>query len=274
MGKLDGRVALITGGARGQGRSHALRLASEGADIAVCDIIAPLQTTPYPSATQADLEETVRRVRELGRRCLALQADVRDGAQMQRVVEQTLAALGKIDILVANAGIVSYARAWELTEQQWDEVIDVNLKGVWLATRAVIPHMIERRSGRIICIASAAGLHGFANLAHYTAAKHGVIGLVRALAIELAPYMITVNAVCPAVVNTDIVMNPATYRLFAGGKEATLEEVTPVFRQLNLLPVPWIEPEDVSGAVLWLASDDARYVTGIALPVDAGFLTK
>ena len=274
MGKLDGRVALITGGARGQGRSHALRLASEGADIAVCDIVAALRTTPYPPATQADLEETARRVRELGRRCLTFQADVRDGAQMQQVVAQTLAEFGKIDILVANAGIVSYAPAWELTEQQWDEVIDVNLKGVWLATRAVIPHMIARRSGRIICIASAAGLHGFANLAHYTAAKHGVIGLVRALAIELAPYMITVNAVCPSVVNTDIVMNAATYRLFAGGKEATLEEVTPIFRELNLLPVPWIEPEDVSGAVLWLASDDARYVTGIALPVDAGFLTK
>jgi SDR family mycofactocin-dependent oxidoreductase len=274
MGKLDGKVALITGGARGQGRSHALTLAGEGADIVVCDVASQLSTVPYPMATEADLNETARLIEGLNRRCIAVKADVRDSSQMQAVVERALSEFGKIDILIANAGILSYAPAWELTESQWDDVLDTNLKGVWLATRAVIPCMMERHSGRIICIASAAGLHGFANLAHYTAAKHGVIGLVRALAIELAPHTITVNAVCPSVVNTDIVMNPETFRLFAGGKDATLEEVTPIFQELNLLPIPWIEPQDVSHAVLWLASDDARYVTGVALPVDAGFLTK
>jgi SDR family mycofactocin-dependent oxidoreductase len=273
VGKLDGKVALITGGARGQGRTHALTLAREGADIVICDIAAQLPTVPYPLATLDDLAETARLVEALGRRCLAAQADVRDGAQMRSVVERGLAELGRIDILLANAGIESFGRAWELTDAQWDEMIGVNLTGAWQSCKAVIPHMIERRQGAIVITSSIAGLKGLPNNAHYVAAKHGVVGLMRTLAIELAPYGIRVNTVHPSSVDTPIIKNQAMYTLFSGGRpDATLEEVEPAFRSLNLLPIPWMQPEDISNAILWLVSDDARYVTGVTLPIDAGLL--
>lgn len=275
MGRLDGKVALITGGARGQGRSHALAFAREGAEVAVCDIAGQLPTAPYPLATEEDLAETARMVGRLGRRCLAFRADVRDGERMREVAEETVCALGRVDILVANAGIESYGKAWELTDEQWDEMISVNLTGVWKSCRAVVPHMIGRRAGVILITSSIAGLKGLANQAHYCAAKHGVVGLMRALAIELAPHGVRVNTVHPSSVDTPIIRNRATYTLFGGGDpEATLEQVTPAFRGLNLLDTPWIEPQDVSNAMLWLASDEARYVTGVALPVDAGLLAK
>ncbi len=275
MGKLDGKVALITGGARGQGRSHALTLAREGADILICDLAAQLPTAPYPLATLDDLSETARLVEQLGRRCIAIQADVRDGDQMRQVVERGLAELGQIDILLANAGIESFGRAWELTDAQWDEMISVNLTGVWQSCKAAIPHMIERRQGAIVIASSIAGLKGLANNAHYAAAKHGVVGLMRTLAIELAPYSIRVNTVHPSSVDTPIIKNQAMYTLFSGGRpDATLEEVEPAFRSLNLLPIPWMQPEDVSNAILWLVSDAARYVTGVTLPIDAGLLVK
>lgn len=275
MGKLDGKVALITGGARGQGRSHALTFAREGAEIIVCDVAEGLPTVPYPLATGEDLAGTARMVEDLGRRCLAARADVRDGEGMRGVVARAISEFGRVDILVANAGIESFGAAWELTEEQWDEMISVNLTGVWKSCRAVAPHMIERRTGVILITSSIAGLKGLANQAHYCAAKHGVVGLMRALAIELAPHGIRVNTVHPSSVDTPIIKNRAMYTLFSGGKpDATLEEVTPAFRALNLLDTPWMEPQDVSNAMLWLASDDARYVTGATIPVDAGLLAK
>ncbi len=275
MGKLDGKIAFITGGARGQGRSHALTFAREGAEIIVCDVAEQIPTAPYPLASTGDLTATARMVEDLGRRCLAVQSDVRDSDQMREVVERGISEFGHLDILVANAGIESFGKAWELTDEQWDEMVAVNLTGVWRSCRAVIPHMIERRAGVILMTSSIAGLKGLANQAHYCAAKHGVVGLMRSLAIELAPYGIRVNTVHPSSVDTPIIKNQAMYTLFSGGKpDATLEEVTPAFRDLNLLDVPWIEPQDISNAMLWLASDEARYITGVTLPVDAGLMAK
>jgi SDR family mycofactocin-dependent oxidoreductase len=275
MPNLAGKVALITGAARGQGRSHAVALARAGADIVICDVAAPLPTAPYPLATPDDLAETQRMVEALGRRCLAEQADVRDGARMQDLAGRAVAELGRIDILCANAGIESFGRAWELTDAQWDEMIGVNLTGVWQSCKAVVPHMIERTSGALVLISSIAGLRGLPNNAHYAAAKHGVVGLMRTLAIELAPYGIRANSIHPCSVDTPIIKNQAMYTLFSGGDPgATLEQVTPAFEALNLLPIPWIQPEDISNALLWLVSDEARYVTGVALPVDAGLLVK
>ena len=273
MGKLDGRVALIMGGARGQGRSHALTLAHEGADIVVGDIAEQLSTVPYPMPTPEELDETARLVEDLGRRCLAVKADVGDEAQMDTVVGRALSEFGWVDILVANAGIASYAPAWELTREQWDEVLRVDLTGVWESCRAVIPHMIERGEGNIVCTSSIAGLRGIANAAHYVSAKHGVIGLVKALAIDLAQFNIRVNALCPTNVQTPILENDAVFRLFdpeGGDRETVLARM----RELNLLETPWIQPEDVSNALLFLVSDDARWLTGVALPVDAGWNTK
>lgn len=268
-------MALITGGARGQGRSHALTFAREGAEIIVCDIAGQLSTAPYPLASTGDLAGTARMIEDLDRRCLAIQADVRDSDQMRGVVERAISEFGHIDILVANAGIESFGKAWELTDEQWDEMVAVNLTGVWKSCKAVVPHMIERRTGVILITSSIGGLKGLANQAHYCAAKHGVVGLMRTLAIELAPHGIRVNTVHPSSVDTPIIKNQAMYTLFSGGKpDATLEEVTPAFRALNLLDIPWMEPQDISNAMLWLASDDARYVTGTTLPVDAGLMAK
>jgi SDR family mycofactocin-dependent oxidoreductase len=275
MGKLDGKVALITGGARGQGRSHALTFAREGAEVIICDIADQLQTVPYPLASTGDLADTARMVEDLDRRCLAVQADVRDSDQLQGVVEQAISEFGHIDILLANAGIEGFGEAWELTDEQWDEMIAVNLTGVWKSCRAVVPHMIERHTGVILITSSTAGLKGLAHQAHYCAAKHGVVGLMRTLAIELAPHGIRANTVHPGSVDTPIIKNQAMYTLFSGGEpDATLEEVTPAFRELNLLDIPWMEPQDISNAMLWLASDDARYVTGATLTVDAGMTVK
>lgn len=275
MARLDGKVALITGGARGQGRSHALTLAREGADIIICDLSDQLPTAPYPLASAEELEETARLVEDLDRRCIALEADVRDGDQMRGVVERGLAEFGGIDILLANAGIESFGKSWELTEEQWEEMISVNLTGAWQSAKAVIPHMIEREQGVILMTSSIAGMKGLLHESHYGAAKYGMVGLMRTLAIELAPYSIRVNTIHPSSVDTPIIKNQAMYTLFSGGDpDATLEEVEPTFRSLNLLDTPWMEPGDISNAILWLASDEARYVTGAALPVDAGLLVK
>ncbi len=271
MGKLDGKVALITGGARGQGRSHALTLAREGADIVVCDIAAQIPSVPFPMGTEEQLQETARLVEDLDRRCLAVKADVRDVTQLRGVVEQALSEFGHIDILLANAGIGSYSPVVDMTDEQWDDVIDTNLKGVFNAMRAVLPHMIERRYGRIVATASMAGRVGMPNLGHYVASKWGVIGLVKTVALEVAQYGITVNAVCPTSVNTDMIHNEATYKLFRPDLEhPTREDVMTAFMSLNVQPVPWVEPEDISRAILFLVSDEARYITGTALSVAAG----
>lgn len=268
---MSGKVVLVTGAARGQGRSHAVAFAREGADIAFCDIAAQLPTVPYPLASVEDLDVTRDMIETLGRRCVARVTDVSRSAEMQEFVDQVLHAFGRIDVLIANAGIFSGGGpAWELTEDQWDEAIAVDLKGVWLSCKFVIPSMLSRGSGSLILISSMAGLEGYRNCAHYVAAKHGVIGLMRALANELGSSGIRVNAICPTTVNTASVNNAFIYGLFAGGKEGNVEDLRRGMKGINLLPISLIEPQDVTNAALWLASEAAVAVTGLALTIDAG----
>jgi (+)-trans-carveol dehydrogenase len=276
MGRLEGKVAFITGAARGQGRSHAVRLAEEGADIVAIDIVGQIGTAVYEMSTPDDLAETVKLVEALDRRIVAGPGDVRSQADVDRVVSAGLAEFGHIDVVVANAGIFSYAPFWELTEQQWDDMQDVNLKGVWHTVKAVAPSMIAAgRGGSIILISSTAGLKQIPNSAHYVAAKHGVVGLMRACARELAQYNIRVNTVHPTTVATPMILNDPTYALFRPDLEqATQEDAIPAFAAVNLIPVPWVEPADISNGVLFLASDESRFVTGHTLPVDAGFMVK
>lgn len=272
MGRLAGKVAFITGGARGQGRAHALRFAEEGADIVVVDACTQIETVPYALATTEDLDETVRLVKERGTSVIGVQADVRDLSSLEHAHHLALEQFGKIDILVANAGVGSFGGAAEITEQQWQDVIDIDLTGVWKTARTVIPAMRDRgEGGSLILTSSVAGLVAFLNLAHYTAAKHGVVGLMRALAAELAPHNIRVNSIHPTTVDTPMIDNVETRELFLPGVDDPSREVaSELMKGLNALPVPWIEDIDVSNAALWLASDEARYVTGVALPIDAG----
>ncbi|MFJ2008510.1 mycofactocin-coupled SDR family oxidoreductase [Streptomyces chartreusis] len=272
MGRLDGKVALVTGAARGLGRSHALRLAEEGADIVAIDICAPIETAPYELAAPDDLSETAKLVEGNGRRVLARQTDVRDLSALQDLVADAVEEFGGIDILVANAGIASFGLSWELAEEQWQEMLDVNLTGIWKATKAVIPSMIERGQGGVIILSSStAGLIAYANLSHYTAAKHGVTGLMRTLAVELAPHDIRVNSVHPTMSDTRMLNNPAIYGMFFPGLEnPDRQDAEAGFIHMNALRIPWVEPIDVSNAVLYLASDEARYVTGTTQVIDAG----
>ncbi|MGY1696456.1 MULTISPECIES: mycofactocin-coupled SDR family oxidoreductase [unclassified Geodermatophilus] len=278
MGKLDGKVAFITGAARGQGRSHAVRLAQEGADVVAVDICADVPTVGYPMATEEDLAETVRQVEALDRRIVARVADVRDSAALESAVGEGVAELGRLDIVLANAGIASFAPVEDLTDEMWDQMIGINLTGVFRTVRAAVPHLrAHGQGGAIVITSSTAGIKGLANLAHYVAAKHGVVGLVKTLANELAPDMIRVNSVHPTSVSTDMIHNRETYGNFVPDKppdEVTRDDVAPMFQGLNALPIPWVDPVDISNAILWLVSDDARYVTGVQLPVDAGSVVK
>jgi SDR family mycofactocin-dependent oxidoreductase len=275
-GRVEGKVAFITGAARGQGRSHAITLAREGADIIAIDLCAQIGSVPYPMATPQDLAQTVKEVEATGRRIVATVADVRDYDALKDALDDGVAQLGRLDIVSANAGITSYGRAQELPEQTWQDVIDVNLTGEWHAAKAAIPHLrAAGRSGSIILTSSDLGLKAAANQAHYVSASHGVIGLMRTLALELAPDFIRVNALAPTAVDTPMVMNSATYRLLRPDLEnPTADDMAGQAAALNALPIPWVEPVDISNAVLWLASDEARYVTGVALPVDAGIVIK
>jgi SDR family mycofactocin-dependent oxidoreductase len=272
VGRVEGKVAFVTGAARGQGRSHAIRLAEEGADVIAVDICSDLDTVPYPGATEDDLADTVKQVEALDRRILARQADVRDLAALEAVARESVEEFGRIDIVCANAGIASFAPALELDEKTWQTVIDINLTGAWKTVKATAPRMVEAgRGGSVILTSSVAGLIAFPNLAHYVAAKHGVTGLMRAFAIELAPYGIRVNSVHPASVDTPMVANEASWSLFLGGVEgATREQAAAGMTAMNALRVPWVDPIDVSNAVLYLASDEARYVTGTTTVIDAG----
>jgi SDR family mycofactocin-dependent oxidoreductase len=274
-GRVEGKVAFITGAARGQGRSHAITLAREGADIIAVDIAAQIGTVPYPMATPEDLAQTVKEVEATGRRIVATQADVRDYDALKQALDEGVAQLGRLDIVSANAGIVSYDQAEDLAEQTWQDVIDVNLTGEWHAAKAAIPHLRAAGGGSMILTSSDAGLKPLQNLAHYVAAKHGVIGLMRTLALELAPDFIRVNALAPTTVDTPMVMNEATYRLFRPDLDnPTAEDMAEASRATNVLPIAWVEPVEISNALLFLASDEARYITGVALPVDAGQAIK
>jgi len=266
QGRLEGKVALISGAARGQGRSHAVRLAEEGADILAFDLCRQLDTVPYPLAMPEDFEETVRQVEATGRRIIARQADVRDSPAIDALVADGVAEFGRLDVVCANAAFTCFVDStWAITDEQWDEMIGVNLTGVWKTVRAAAPAMIDAGNGGCIVItSSSAGTKGMLNLGHYVAAKHGVVGLMRTLANELAPHMIRANTVHPTGVDTALLDNNHVRDFLAANPEwgANMQ---------NALPVELIEPVDVSNAIVWLASDEGRYITGVSLPVDAGF---
>ena len=270
-GRVEGRVAVVTGAARGIGRACALRLAEEGADIAALDIGGPMPTVPYEASSPQQLEETASAVRALGRRCVPLVADVRDGEAMHQAVAAAAGELGSVDVLVAAAGIDSWGSAWELTDDQWDAMLAVNLKGVWQSAKAVSPHMISQQRGSMVFIGSVLSHRANKNFAHYTAAKHGLIGLMRVLAKELAPHNIRVNTLHPTTVATPMILNEPTYRLFRPDLEnPTYDDFAVAARTLNKLPIVAVEPSDISNAVLYLVGDSGRYITGITHVIDAG----
>lgn len=272
MGRFDGKVVLVTGGARGQGRSHAIEFAKEGADIVIADIARQVETVPYAMATDEDLRETVKHVEALDRRCEAVTADFRDSDAAAAAVSAAVDQFGKLDVLLVNHGLLSLSPVVDMSDQVWDDVIGSDLTGVFKAVRAALPPMIEQNHGRIVVTASMAGRAGLPTVAHYCAAKWGVIGFVKSVAREVAANNVTVNAVCPTNVSTDMIHNPDFYGLFAPGIEnPSREEVIPGFTSLNAIPVPWIEPIDVSNAMMFLADDSSRYITGEALHVSAGW---
>ena len=264
---LKNKIAFITGAAHGQGRATALALAKEGVHIAGFDIAKQLSYPGYELGSENDLESLKDEIEKLGVNCLVFKGDVRVNEDVKRAVQTTIAKLGRIDILFNNAGICAYGFAHELTEEAWDAMIDINLKGAWLTARHVIPQMIVQKSGSIINNSSIAGLRGMNRLSHYAASKWGLVGLTKSWAIELAPHNIRVNSIHPTGVNTP--MNDGLAAL--EGK--TVEEIA-VASAGNLLPVPWIEPEDVAQAVLYLVSDHARFITGSQFVIDAGLLTR
>jgi SDR family mycofactocin-dependent oxidoreductase len=273
MGLLDGKVALITGGARGQGRAHALTSAREGADVVLVDIADQLETVPYRMATADDLAETVRQVESLDRRALAVTADVRDQGQLDEAVSRGIAEFGKIDILIANAGIWTQGPFWELSEQSWEEMIGVNLTGVWKSAKAVAPHMIERQSGSIVITSSVNGLEPGMNYAHYVAAKHGVIGLMKNIALELAPHGVRCNSINPGAIKTPMTDHQGAWDMFAGhegGTEADMIEGGYHFHALK--GRSFLPPQVIADTALYLNSDLAAAVTGVTIPVDAGHM--
>jgi len=280
MGELDGKTALITGGARGFGRAMALLFAGEGADVAVADIAGELRSDRISGmATQDDLERTAGEIEALGRRALAIRADVTDAEDCRRMAGTAIDALGRVDILCANAGVFSLAPAWELSEDEWDTVLDINLKGVWLTTKYVALHMMERRYGKIVITSSRDGLRAEANYAHYNASKFGVIGYMKSLAIELGPYEINVNAICPTqMADKSEPPRAPTHPYWdqvVGKTNATYEEFDEASGRENLFERGG-QPDfgQVAEGALWLASDRSRLVTGLALPMDAGWIAK
>jgi SDR family mycofactocin-dependent oxidoreductase len=271
MGRVDGKVALITGAARGQGRSHAVRLAEEGADVIAIDVAAQISTVPYPMATMDDLEQTALLVNEAGRRCVVVQADVRDIHALARGADKGAEELGGIDIVIANAGILPFAPGPESLDQaasSWTDAIGVMLTGVFNTVRVTQERLISQgRGGSIVIISSTAGLKGAAGesggIAGYTAAKHGVVGLMRGYAKLLGPHSIRVNTVHPSAVATPMIINEA-FSAYSGNSESMSD------LSGRLLPVSVLQARDVSDAVVWLVSDEAKFVSGITLPVDAG----
>jgi (+)-trans-carveol dehydrogenase len=273
MGRLTNKVALISGVARGQGRSHAQRLAAEGVSIIGFDGLCTYDTVPYKQATQQDLDETVRLIEAAGGRIYAGRADVRDRAEIERIISAGVAEVGPIDIVVANAGIGITSRPfWEVSQAEWDDVVGVCLTGVWHTVSAAVPSMIAAgQGGSVIMTSSAAAIKAAPQLSPYIAAKTGVIGMMRSMANDLAPYRIRINCVAPTAVPTDFVLNDRLYQIFSpDSPEPNLEDAKKVMRSMHPLGEPWIETQDISAAVAYLASDEARYITGIVLPVDLG----
>jgi SDR family mycofactocin-dependent oxidoreductase len=277
-GSLAGRVAFVTGTARGQGRSHAVRLAGEGADIIAIDICAPVsESITYPAATPEDLDETVRAVEAAGGKILARQVDIRDGAALRQVVAEGVEQFGRLDILVANAGVLSWGRLWELSEEQWDTVIGVNLSGTWRTVRAAVPAMIDAgNGGSIVIVSSLAGVKATPANGHYGAAKHGLVGLTNALALELGEYGIRVNSIHPYSVDTPMIERDAMMAFFEKHPSylhsfAPMPLKPPSTSKANE-SFDFLAPEEVSGVVAWLAGDDSGTISGTQLPVDKGVL--
>lgn len=268
MGRLDGRVAFITGVARGQGRAHAVRLAEEGARIIGVDVCAQL-VAGYPGTSVDDLEQTRKLVEQAGQPMVAVEADVRDAVGLSDAVAAGLAEFGRLDVVVANAGIFTYGLLWEITEQQWQDMIDVNLTGVFHTIKATVPKLIEQgEGGSIIIVSSVAGLRGVPFVGHYAAAKHGAVGLCRTLANELGEHRIRVNSIHPAAVKTPMNTDPGLVELIS----AHAHTLAPIF--MNALPYGAMEPADVSNMVAFLASDDSKYMTGAQIPIDMGTLGR
>lgn len=273
MSGLDGKVALITGAARGQGRAHALTLARNGADIIALDIAAQIDTVRYPLSTPEDLAATAKAIEDLDRRVIAVQADVRSQEQIDEAVRRGLAEFGHIDILIANAGVWAMKPFWKLTETDWADMIGTNLSGAWRSAKAVAPHMIERRTGAIVMTSSVNGLEPGMSYAHYVTAKHGVIGLMKNVALELAPYGIRCNAICPGAIDTGMTNWQGAYDMYAGHPGGTYDDLVAGFRSFHALKGTGIlSPQVIADAALWLVSDAAAAVTGVALPVDAGHM--
>lgn len=270
--RFDGHVVVVTGAARGQGRRHAERFAELGADIVALDVAANVPEVGYPLATPEELRETASAVEARGRRCSAHVVDVRDLSALQQIATSVRADWGRVDAIVANAGICITAPAWEMSDEAWDAVLEINLTGVWNTVKSFVPVMVDAgRGGSVTLTSSLAGMRGIRNAIGYVAAKHALTGLMRSLANELAADQIRVNTVNPTNVATPMLLNENTYRRFNPDLAApTMEDTVEGFASLNLLPVPWVETDDVSDAVLWLASEHARFVTGTVLPVDAG----
>jgi SDR family mycofactocin-dependent oxidoreductase len=280
MGRLDGKVALITGAARGQGRSHAVRLAQEGAHIVAVDACGGAEAYPwmtYPMATEEDLAETARLVEAPGAGIVARRGDVRDVESIREAVQEGVDKFGHIDIVSANAGISPFGpETWLNDDRQWDDVYQVNLRGVRNTCKAVVPAMIDAgRGGAITITSSGAGLKGAYGLSDYCSTKWGVIGFAISLAKEVAVHGIRVNVIAPGTVNTDMVQNDGLRRLFRPDLEnPTRDDVAPVFEEMSIMRVPWVEPVDISNALLFLSSDEARYITAVVLPVDAGMAAR
>lgn len=273
MGLLDGKVVFITGGARGQGRAHAVVSAREGADIVIVDIADQIASVHYPMAIQEDLAETVRQVEALDRRAIAVTADVRSQSELDAAVAKGIQEFGHIDILIANAGIWELGMFWEITDEQWQDTVDVNLTGVWRSAKALAPHMIERQSGSIVITSSINGLEGGANYAHYTASKHGLVGLMRTIALEMAPFGIRCNTIHPGAVNTPMHHHQRTYDMFAGHPGGTYDDmIEGGYHYGALKGTTFMAPEAMANAALFLNSHLAENVTGVTLPVDAGHL--
>lgn len=277
-GRVEGKVAFVTGAARGQGRSHAVRLAAEGADIIAVDVCRQISSNDdIPWATPDDLAETADLVKNLNRRIVTAEVDVRDYDALKAVVDGGVEQLGRLDIVVANAGIGNGGATLDKTsEEDWRDMIDVNLSGVWKTVKAAVPHLLSAgHGGSIILTSSVGGLKPYPHTGHYIAAKHGVIGLMRTFAVELGQHSIRVNAVCPTNVNTPLFMNEGTMKLFRPDLENPGPDDLAVAAQfMHVLPVGWVEPEDVSNAVLFLASDESRYITGLPVTIDAGSMLK
>ncbi|WP_285031334.1 mycofactocin-coupled SDR family oxidoreductase [Mycolicibacterium sp. lyk4-40-TYG-92] len=277
-GRVAGKVAFITGAARGQGRSHAVRLAEEGADIIAIDVCGPVSSNPQiPPATPDDLAETADLVKQLNRRIVTAEVDVRDYAAVKAAVDNGVEQLGRLDIICANAGIGNGGQTLDHTsEEDWTDMIDVNLSGVWKSVKAAVPHLISQgQGGSIILTSSVGGLKAYPHTGHYIAAKHGVVGLMRTFAVELGHHSIRVNSVHPTNVNTPLFMNEGTMKLFRPDLENPgPDDMKVVAQMMHVLPVGWVEPVDISNAVLFLASDESRYVTGLPMTVDAGSMLK